>query len=148
DVAPGAQLAIRTQAATQVHAGRSRQALRARVGQGAWFSYVPHAVVPHATADYCSTTRVDLAPGARALIAEVLSPGRVEYGERFAYRQVRLNLDVRRGSVAIARERAAIRPDPALIAAQFGPWTHVATAYVLGPAEPAPEVDFCNTSGL
>ena len=43
-VEAGARLALRTQAATQVHAGRSRQILHATVGEHACLSYLPHAV--------------------------------------------------------------------------------------------------------
>lgn len=135
-VEPGARLALRTQAATQVHAGHSQQYLRATVAQDAWLSYVPHAVVPHADADYHSVTHLSLAAGARALIADALSPGRVQFGEYFAYRQVRLDLDAHCAGTLVARERAIVRTDPALRCAQWGCFSHVASAYLLGPGSP------------
>jgi urease accessory protein len=134
-VEPGARLALRTQAATQVHYGHSEQRLFARVAEDGWFSYVPHAVVPHAGADYHGQTRVALANGARALVADSLTPGRVQFGECFAYRQVQLDLDVRRDSALVARERALIRPNQDLHCATWGKYSHVAGAYLLGPAE-------------
>jgi urease accessory protein len=135
NVEPGARLALRTQAALQVHAGRSRQTLHATVADGGWFSYVPHALVPHADADHLANTVVRMEPGARVLVADALSPGRVEHGEYFAYTQVRLHLDVWRGSDLLARERALVRPDPALRLAQFGRATHTAAAYAIGPGD-------------
>jgi urease accessory protein len=135
-VEPGARLALRTQAATQVHSGRAQQHLRATVGEHAWFSYLPHAVVPHAGADYHAVTHLALAGGSRALVADSLSPGRVEFGEHFAYRQVRLDLDVHYAGALVARERASIRPDPALRCAQWGSFSHMASAYLLGPGAP------------
>ena len=135
-VEPGARLAVRTQAATQVHAGRSQQQLRAEVGEDGWLSYVPHAVVPHAEADYHAVTHVCLANGSRALLADALSPGRVQFGEHFAYRQVRLDLDVLCAGTLVARERALVRPDKMLQCAQWGQFSHVASAYLLGPGEP------------
>jgi urease accessory protein len=135
-VEPGARLALRTQAATQVHAGRSQQHLRASVAEDAWLSYVPHAVVPHAGADYHSQTCLSMEGGARALIADALSSGRVQHGEHFAYDRVRLDLDVDCAGTLVARERALIRPDAALRCAQWGNFSHVASAYLLGPGAP------------
>jgi urease accessory protein len=128
----GARLALRTQAATQVHGGRSEQRLDAMVGEDGWFSYVPHAIVPHGMADYQAHTRVTLAAGARVLVADALSPGRVQFGERFAYRQVRLALDITQGAALLARERSSIRPDAALRCAQWGSFSHMAGAYLVG----------------
>jgi urease accessory protein len=129
---PGARLALRTQAATQVHCGASSQLSHVRLEAGAAFSYLPHALVPHAGADFVSRTEIDMDPSARALCAETLSPGRVAFGEEFQYGRVRLQLDAWCGEMRVARERATLVPDPALRVPQFGDWTHVATAYVLG----------------
>jgi len=132
---PGARLALRTQAATQVHAGRSQQMLRASVAEGAWFSYVPQALVPHASADFRSAMEIRMARGARVLVAETLAPGRMQFaGEQFAYASVRLDLDAWCEGELVARERAVVRPDAGLRRAQFGPtFTHTASAYALGP---------------
>jgi urease accessory protein len=134
-VEPGARLALRTQAATQVHAGCSSQTLCGQVGDRAWFSYVPHALVPHAGADHHTRTTVTMESGARVMVADVLSPGRVEHGEEFAYNQVRLDLDVCCAGRLVARERALVRPEPSLRQARFGDFTHTAGVYVLGEGE-------------
>jgi urease accessory protein UreH len=141
-VEPGARLAVRTQAATQVHAGRSRQTLRASVGEQAWLSYLPHALVPHADADYHAQTAIEMRSSSRVLLTETLAPGRLNCGERFAFRQVRLEFDVVCEGELIARERGLVRPDPAVQAAQFGAATHTASVYLLGPGEQAIE-DAC-----
>lgn len=139
-VEPGARLAVRTQAATQVHAGHSKQRLRATVCADGWFSYVPHALVPHAGTDHVTETVVRMEPRARVLVADALSPGRAASGEEFAYSQVRLDLDAWYGDRLVARERATVRPDPALRATVFGEATHTAVAYLLGPGE-SPRAD-------
>jgi len=131
----GARLALHTQAATQVHAGHSEQRVLATVAEDGWFSYAPRAVVPHAHADYHAMTHVSLAGGARTLVADSLSPGRVLFGECFQYRQVRLDLDVTRDNALLARERAVIRPDAALRCAQWGGFSHVLGAYMLGAGD-------------
>jgi urease accessory protein len=132
----GARLMLRTQAATQVHAGCSRQVVRATVGDGAWFSYVPRAVVPHAGASYVSQTLVTMEAGSRVLVGEPLAPGRVLFGEEFAYSRVQLEVDAYCGGRLVARERAVIRPgDASLRTAQFGPAIHTAGVYQLGCGE-------------
>lgn len=151
-VEEGARLALRTQAATQVHAGRSTQQLRVAVGANAWFSYLPHALVPHADANHHAQVAVHMQAGAHLFLADVLSPGRVHHGEEFLYRQVRLDVDVCRGGGVVARERALIRPDASLRRAQFGASTHTASAYVLGGGElpriPPGDAVRCGTSPL
>jgi urease accessory protein len=135
-VESGARLAVRTQAATQVHRGRSRQTLRAEVLEEGCFSYLPRALVPHAGADHGSLTQVSLQPTSRVLLAEILSPGRVASGEVFAYTRVGLHLDVRCGAILLARERSTTRPDAQLRAAQFGSFSHVASVYSFGLSPP------------
>ena len=61
---------------------------------------------------------------------------RITHGEDFAYRQVRLDIDVCCAGKLMARERALVRPDPALRQAQFGDFSHTAGMYVLGQGEP------------
>jgi urease accessory protein len=144
-VEPGARLALRTQAATQVHAGRSRQTLHASVGEHAWLSYLPQAVVPHADSEYHSQTLIDMQANSRVLLAEALAAGRVQHGEQFAFTQVRLDLDVWRAGELVARERALVRPDRAVQAAQFGAATHTAGVYLLGRGEPSIECGRADT---
>ncbi|MCA1644976.1 MAG: urease accessory protein UreD, partial [Chloroflexi bacterium] len=51
----------------------------------------------------CALTNVHLEPRARVFLGQSLSPGRVQFGECFAYRQVRLDLDVRCAGKLVAR---------------------------------------------
>jgi urease accessory protein len=139
----GARLALRTQAATQLHHGCSSQVLRADVREAAWFSYLPHTLVPHANADHHARVEVSMQPAARVLVADALSPGRAAFGEAFAYTRVRLDLDVAYDGILVARERALIRPDAGIRASQFGRYSHVAGAYLLGPGEP-PTLESCS----
>jgi urease accessory protein len=82
----------------------------------------------------------------RVLFGESLAPGRVRYGEEFAYAQVRLDLDMWCGQKLVARERALVRPDAGLRSAQFGTATHTAGVYMLGPGVPHIEQLAANTS--
>jgi len=140
---PGAHLALRTQAATQVHAGRSRARLHARVGKHASLSYLPHALVPHAQADYHGQAAIEMHASARVLLAEVLAPGRLSYGEQFAFTRVQLDLDVWCDGALVARERGLVQPGAAMQAAQFGAATHTAGVYMLGELLPAFDLVAC-----
>jgi urease accessory protein UreH len=144
-VETGARLQVRAQAATQVHAGQSRQTLRATVHEDAWFSYVPHALVPHANADHHSQVAVHMQARAHVMVADVLSPGRVHHGEEFLYQQVRMDVDVWCANSLVVRERALIRPDPRVRRAQFGPSNYTASAYLLG-GEELPRIHICDTA--
>ena len=99
-------------------------------------SYLPHALVPHADADYHSQTVIEMQASSRVLLAEALAPGRVRFGEQFAFTRVRLDLDVWCEGQLVARERGLVQPDLAVQAAQFGAATHTAGIYMLGEGEP------------
>jgi len=144
-VEPGARLALRTLAATQVHAGRSRAVFHAAVGERAWLSYLPHVVVPHAGADYHGQTCIEMHGSSRVLLAEALAAGRLRYGEQFAFTRVRLDLDAFCDGGYVARERGLVQPELAEHA--FGAATHTAGVYVLGPG-PEPTLDAACTDAL
>jgi len=135
-VEPGARLALRTQAATQAHAGHSCQRLRATIGAGGWLTYVPHSLVPHAAASHHASTQIWLEAGAELFLADALAPGRLHRGEAFAYDEVRLDLDIQVAGRLAARERTRIRPADGLNAVRFGPSTHTGSVYVIGSRPP------------
>jgi len=109
----GASLELRTQAATQLHAGRSCQTWSVSVEDRASLSYVPHALVPHASATHHTTLSAVMAGSARLLLTEIIAPGRVHRGELFAYDELRSNLDLWRDGTLLARERQILRPGKA-----------------------------------
>ena len=110
------------------------------VGEGAWLSYLPRALVPHADADYHGQTVVTLQAEARVLIGESLAPGRVLFGETVCV-SAGCGWTWMCGSAGrlVARERALIRPDPVVRPAQFGPAQHTAGVYQLGAGSPPHE---------
>jgi urease accessory protein len=108
DVDPGASLAILTPAATRAFMMTSGVAAceqRFTVAAGAWLEYAPEPLFPHTQSDYGQATRLDLAAGAQAYFAEALAPGRVGRGESWAWRRLRLSLDVTVGGKLRFRER-------------------------------------------
>jgi urease accessory protein len=89
----GAHLYLTTQAATKVypaeHGQITRQSIQLRVAAGTILEYFPLPVIPFACALYVQEISLQVESGGICLAAEVLAPGRVARGERFAYRMVR-----------------------------------------------------------
>jgi urease accessory protein len=93
----GAHLYLTTQAATKVypaeHGQITRQLIRLRIASGAILEYFPLPLIPFARALYVQEMAIQVEPGGMCLVAEVLAPGRVARGERFAYHMVRSRME-------------------------------------------------------
>ena len=108
DVDPGAALSVLTPAATRAFMmtnGVAACEQRLTVAAGAWLEYAPEPLFPHTQSDYTQSTRLELAAGAQAYHVEALAPGRVGRGESWAWRRLRLSLDVSIGGKLVFRER-------------------------------------------
>ncbi len=94
---PGAQLYLTTQAATKVypaeHGQVTRQHIRLHVADGAVLEFFPLPLIPFAQALYLQDIDIQVESGGICLVAEVLAPGRVARGERFAYHMVRSRVE-------------------------------------------------------
>ncbi|MBO9640505.1 MAG: urease accessory protein UreD [Siphonobacter aquaeclarae] len=64
---------------------RATQEMTITLAPGSDFAYVPYPVVPHRDSTFISKTRVELHPGARFLLGEIITCGRKLSGERFEY---------------------------------------------------------------
>src|SRR5262245_24437138 len=125
DLDAGAQLRLRTQAATKVYrsvSGSARSISRFTLAPAAALDYLPDEVIPFAGSDYEQQTIVDLDAGAIALVSEIVTAGRLARAECFAF--AHLALDVRcvhRGRL-LYRDRAELRPgaDPLTASAVLG----------------------------
>jgi urease accessory protein len=93
----GAHLYLTTQAATKVypseHGQITRQQVRLHVASGAILEYFPLPLIPFARALYTQEVDIRVEPGGICLVAEILAPGRIARGERFAYRMVRSRVE-------------------------------------------------------
>lgn len=114
----GAALCLSTPSATRLQGGTlSVQTVQVSVGEGAFFESVPDMIIPHPNAAYRQQTRIDLAEGACAILAETLAPGRVARGERHAYQSISLQLQVSFDGCPVLRDASGFRPaegNPAL----------------------------------
>lgn len=96
-VAGGAALLVTTPAATRaftMDAGTAACRQTFTVADDGWLEYAPEPLCPHAGSSYTQTTRLEVARTGEAYWVETLAPGRVGRGERWAWRRLRLELDV------------------------------------------------------
>lgn len=130
---PGAEAELTTVGATRVYRCPpgllARQRLEARLAPGACLRYLSRGLILHRDAAYEQALALHLARGARAVVGEILGPGRV--GERFAYRRLALRAEARVEGALAARDAFDLTGDE--VAAALGGFSHVATLLSLGP---------------
>ena len=94
DVQKNGTLALFSQSPTKIFRVRgackpSRQELAVSVAEGALFVLTPDPVVPLTDSAYESWQHFELEPGASAVVVDWFAAGRVENGERWAFRTLR-----------------------------------------------------------
>ncbi len=135
----GAHARIGTVGATRLlPAGvECRQTVALRLEAGSLLAYFPEPLIPCADASYTQDTRLDIDAGATAILGEIIAPGRLGYGERFAYRNLALRLRVWRGGRIALVERLLLAPDSSHMQILLGDYTHLASLTLIGPAATA-----------
>lgn len=107
-VRSGAALAVTTPAAARAFVMRQRGARCEQtfaVESGGWLEYSPEPLCPHRECDYTQATRLDIAAGGEMFFVDTLAPGRVGRGEAWAWRRLRLGLEVAVDGELVLRER-------------------------------------------
>jgi urease accessory protein len=107
-VQAGAALLVITPAAARAFmmrrgAAECRQTFRVE-GNG-WLEYAPEPLFPHRDSDYGQTTLIEAAEGAELFYVDALAPGRAGRGELWAWRRLRMSLDLVHGGELVLRER-------------------------------------------
>jgi urease accessory protein len=133
----GAHLYLTTQAATKVypaeHGQVTRQRLRLRVASGAILEFFPLPLIPFAGARYGQEIHLRVESGGICLLAEVLAPGRVARGERFAYHMLRSRVEGWVDDQLVLFEQLMLQPERTSYAGLglLDGKSYVATLYVL-----------------
>jgi len=133
----GAHLYLTTQAATKVypseHGQVTRQHIRLRVASGAILEYFPLPLIPFARALYAQEIEIQVKSGGICLVAEVLAPGRIARGERFAYQMVRSRVEGWMDDRLALFEQLRLQPEQDSYAGvgMLDGQSYVATLYVL-----------------
>jgi urease accessory protein len=115
EVQAGASAQITTMGATRLYRHRagaadSEQRSRFSVGDGAILEYLPDPVIPYAGSRHVQPTEVRLGRGSTLFWWEVLAPGRLAAGERFAFERLRVQAEVYAGSRPVLREDYLLQP--------------------------------------
>jgi urease accessory protein len=140
----GAHLYLTTQAATKVypseHGGVTRQRVRLRITSGAILEFIPLPLIPFAGARYSQEVEIRVRTGGICLIAEVLAPGRIARGERFAYQMVRSRVQGWMDDRLVLFEQLRLPPQPEMLAGAgtLDGQSYVATLYVLTSLDLSP----------
>lgn len=122
----GATCVITSQASTKAYKGRTSQRTTMRVGARGCALLVPDPIVPYRDAHFTQVTQLALAPDATLIYCDVLTAGRVAYGERWAATHVDLALSI----AGLLHDRILLARDAA---ARMGRFDAIATAILLGP---------------
>ena len=102
EVQAGAAAQITTTGATRLYRHRagaadSEQHSRFSVGDAALLEYLPDQVIPYAGSRHLQRTEIRLGRGSTLFWWEVLAPGRLAAGERFAFERLRIQTEVYAG---------------------------------------------------
>jgi urease accessory protein len=132
-----ARVRITTQGATRVHPARecgSTQTTHIHVAAGAHLEFWPESVIPFTGARFTSRTEAFLEDGARFILFESLSAGRVARGEKFGFELVDSRVLVRdsRGPLLCARNRFAPADSPLDNPFSWGSATQWSNLYAFG----------------
>jgi urease accessory protein len=110
----GAHACLTTPSATRLYAApgaATRQHIEFTLHAGAVLTYLPEQTIPFANAAFQQQMTIRLGPGARVFLGDILAPGRLARGERFAYREycTSLRIENAQGRV-ILLERMRLQP--------------------------------------
>ncbi|HEY5950816.1 MAG TPA: urease accessory protein UreD [Kofleriaceae bacterium] len=130
EVAAGATAVVTTQASTKVYKGSSRQRTHVRVGGDGTVLVVPDPVVPYRDASFAQVTDVELASAGTLILCDVLTAGRIAYGERWSATRLDMLLRISIDGSCVLHDRIVLARQ---VAAHMRRFTALATAVLLGP---------------
>ena len=115
EVQAGAVAQITTTGATRLYRNRSgaadsEQRASFSVGDAALLEYLPDPVIPYAGSRHVQRTEIRLGRGSTLFWWEVLAPGRLAAGERFAFERLRVQTEVYAGVLPVLREDYLLEP--------------------------------------
>jgi urease accessory protein len=126
----GATCVVTTQASTKVYKGSSSQRTRVRAHGDGIAIVVPDPVVPFRDASFVQATDVVLDADASLVLCDVLTAGRVAFGERWSASQLDATLSIERAGTKLLHDRVLLGNDAA---ARMRRFEAIGTAVLLGP---------------
>ena len=105
------------------------------VGNGAIFDLWPAPMILQEKSSLVQETQVDLAADSTVILCEIVSPGRVTFGEAFKFSQWRSRLRIRKEGRLIAYENFSVDPSKGEVQdwRNFAPSATYASIYFISP---------------
>ncbi len=141
-----ARASVTAAAATQVYRmpqGAARWDLTIRLGERAELAWLMQPTILFADSEFRQTTTVILGAGARLTLLDVLVPGRLARGERFAFRRYESRFEVLSADGRLlAAERTLLTPETMPLGRRglFGARPAIGSAWILGDSVDAATV--------
>jgi len=137
-VEPGARLLLTTPSASRAHRMREGSAelyQELRVEAGGFLEFWPELFIPQGGTRYSQRTELHVAEAGELLFFESLAPGRVAFGEAFAFDELNWATDLRYAGDLVARERYRLTPDSEAVRAMRAafPEAYYASGFVVSP---------------
>jgi urease accessory protein len=126
----GATAVVTTQASTKVYKGSSQQRTRVVVDGDGTVLVVPDPVVPYRDASFAQVTELELARDSTLIACDVLTAGRVAYGERWSATRLDTLLRITIDHALVLHDRIVLAGE---VAAHMQRFTAIATAILVGP---------------
>jgi urease accessory protein len=126
----GATAVVTTQASSKIYKGCSSQRLDVAVHGNGCVLVVPDPIVPYRDSTYAQQTRIALAEQASLVLCDVVTAGRIAYGERWSCTTLDLLLAIERAGAPLLHDRVIL--DRA-IPDRMRRFAALATAVMIGP---------------
>ena len=132
-VEDNAKMELLSQSFEKLHkmdGGSARRDTTIKVGKNALFKYSPLPTIPFYDSGFDSTIHVELEDStSQLMLLEVLSGGRIAYGEEFVYRFYNSHITVREGGKLIYNDNAQYNPSEMDMKSlgMYEGFTHMAT---------------------
>jgi len=153
DVGPDAVAHVSTGSAAKVQSMTRNYAAgetSLAVASGGHLDHVPEPTILHADARYHRETTLDVAADATCVLGEVVVPGRLARGERFAFERFRSRTRVRGPDGLLFADTTHLAPDaghPPDAPGVLGEFAALGTLFVVAPARDAAALaDACHAA--
>jgi len=145
-VGPGARAHVTTQSAVKVYrmeADYATQRVQASVGPGGYLELLSDYLIPYRGARFYNEVDLNVAAGATMLYADAIAPGRVAFGESFAYELLHTRLLAHYpGGGLRAADTTVLEPlrDPPDCPGLLGGYSDLGSMLVLADAPSGPQL--------
>jgi urease accessory protein len=146
-VEDNAKMELLSQSFEKLHkmdGGSARRDTTVKVGKNALFKYSPLPTIPFYDSGFDSTIHAELEDDSSQLILlEVLSGGRIAYGEEFVYRFYNSHITVRKGGKLIYNDNAQYNPSEMDMKSlgMYEGFTHMANLLFFNMKDKASDLD-------